>query len=99
MKASTLLLHYRAGHNVFKGLLQFGQVSQAGFDDVGRPLVDFRLGVRVSSDGIFDHVPDYAAHLVDDELRLFSDFVHWRYGTFSKLVLVDIIFLIYILGT
>jgi len=70
MKTRSILLHYGAGDDVLKGLLQFRQLIEALFDDVGRPLIDFVVRVGVSTDSALDGLFDDVADLVDDERSL-----------------------------
>lgn len=60
MEASAGLLHHRTRHDVFIGLPQFDQLSEAALHDAGRPFVHVRLAVVVSAqhalDALFDNV-------------------------------------------
>jgi len=70
VKTRSVLLHDSARHDVLKRLLQFGELIEALFYDVGRPLIDFVVRVGVAADGALDGLFDDVADFVDDESRL-----------------------------
>jgi len=67
VKTRSVLLHDSARHDVLKRLLQFGELIEALFYDVGRPLIDFVVRVGIAADSAFDGLFDDVADFVDDE--------------------------------
>ena len=64
MKASTVLLHDVASNYIFERLVELRQMIETVLHDVGGPLVDLRLLIGISSDGIFYGVFDDGADLL-----------------------------------
>ena len=63
MEAGAILLHDVASNDVFEGLVELGQVVEAMFNHIRRPLVDLCLLICVASNCIFDRIFDDGADL------------------------------------
>lgn len=81
MKAGTVLLHDGTRYDVLKWLLKFGQLVEALFDDVWRPLVYFVVSVSVAPYGALDGFFDDVADFVDDESGLLGsvEIIHCQF--------------------
>lgn len=71
VQSCSVLLHNHRSDNVLERSAQFGQLVQALLDDVGSPLVDFVVLVRVPSDRVLDGLLDDVADVVHNEGSLF----------------------------
>jgi hypothetical protein len=63
-------LHDNTSYNIFERFSQFGQLIQALFNNIRRPLVDFVLLVCVATNSAFDAFFDYVAYFIYNECGL-----------------------------
>lgn len=68
--SQKILLYHLYLTYIFKRLLQFGQRSQARFNNQRRPLTDFILLVRITSYSAFYCLFYDGTYFVNDELSL-----------------------------
>jgi len=76
VQAGTVLLHNDASHNVLEWFAQLGELVQALFHHIGRPLVDLVVLVGVAAYCSF--------HCFLDDV---ADFIHHKRSLFGCLIL------------
>jgi len=78
VQTSPVLLHYHASYDIFEGLLQFGEGSQAWLDHRVGPLPDLGVRVAVPTDRRLNWLFDDVAHLVHYKLSLLGSVIRHR---------------------
>jgi len=67
VQSGPVLLHDHRSDDVLERSPEFRQLIQALLDDVGCPLIDFVVLVRVAADRVFNRLLYDVADVVDDE--------------------------------